>query len=455
MSYQTINPTSEEKVKVFQEHTDEQLEELIARAQSTYQNDWSRRTLAERKAVLKNAVSILRKERSDFARLLTLEMGKLLQEAGGEVDLSADILDYYADNAEKFLAPKQLKVDEGEAIVENAPLGVIFCVEPWNFPYYQLARVAGPNLMVGNTLVVKHAPNVPQSALAFEKLFFDAGAPAGVYTNAFLSNEQAAVAIADKRIRGVALTGSERAGSAVGAEAGKALKKSTMELGGSDAFIVLDDADMDIAIKWGVWGRMNNAGQCCIGAKRFILDEKIADVFIDRFSEELEKLVPGDPADDKTTLGPLCTQSALELVEKQIKAAIDGGAKAIMGGRRMERHGYFLEPTILTNIDPKNPAYYQEFFAPVALIFRVKNEDEAIKLANDSPYGLGGTVITKDVEHGKRVARQIDTGMVFINQATWTAPNLPFGGVKNSGFGRELSELGIGEFVNKKLIRTT
>ena len=359
------------------------------------------------------------------------------------MDLSADILDYYADNAEKFLAAKQLKVDEGEAIVENAPLGVIFCVEPWNFPYYQLARVAAPNLMVGNTIIVKHAPNVPQSALAFEQLFLDAGAPAGVYANAFLSNEQAAGAIADKRIRGVALTGSERAGSAVAAEAGKALKKSTMELGGSDAFIVLDDADMDIAIKWGVWGKMNNTGQCCIAAKRFILDEKSADVFIDRFSKELEKLVPGDPADDKTTLGPLCTQSALELVQKQIKAAIDGGAKVLMGGKRMDRQGYFLEPTILTNIDFNNPAYYQEFFAPVALIFRVKNEDEAIKLANDSPYGLGGTVITKDVERGKRVARQIDTGMVFINRATWTAPGLPFGGVKNSGFGRELSELGI------------
>ena len=397
----------------------------------------------------------LRQRRTDFARLLTLEMGKLLRDAGGEVDLSADILDYYADNAEKFLAAKQLKVDEGEAIVENAPLGVIFCVEPWNFPYYQLARVAAPNLMVGNTIIVKHAPNVPQSALAFEQLFLDAGAPAGVYANAFLSNEQAAGAIADKRIRGVALTGSERAGSAVAAEAGKALKKSTMELGGSDAFIVLDDADMDIAIKWGVWGKMNNTGQCCIAAKRFILDEKSADVFIDRFSKELEKLVPGDPADDKTTLGPLCTQSALELVQKQIKAAIDGGAKVLMGGKRMDRQGYFLEPTILTNIDFNNPAYYQEFFAPVALMFRVKSEDEAIKLANDSPYGLGGTVITKDVEHGKRVARQIDTGMVFVNQATWTAPNLLFGGVKNSGFGRELSELGIGEFVNRKLIRTT
>ncbi len=228
MSYQTINPSNEEKVKVFPEHTDEQLEELIAQAQSTHQNDWSQRTLAGRKTILKNAASIMRKRRSDFARLLTLEMGKLLREAGEEVDLSADILDYYTDNAETFLAPKQLKVAEGEAIVENAPWGEIFCVEPWNFPYYQLARVVGPNLMLGNTLVVKHAPNVPQSALAFEKLLLDAGAPAGAYTNVFLSNEQAAVAIADKRIRGVALTGSERAGSAAAAEAGKAQKKSTM-----------------------------------------------------------------------------------------------------------------------------------------------------------------------------------------------------------------------------------
>ena len=380
-------------------------------------------------------------------------MGKLFREAQAEVELSADILDYYGDNAEKFLAPEKLKVDEGEAFIESEPLGVLFCVEPWNFPYYQLARVAGPNLMAGNTLIVKHAPNVPQCALAFEKLFLDAGAPVGAYTNVFLSNEQAATAIADKRTKGVALTGSERAGEAVAAEAGKALKKSTMELGGSDAFIVLDDADMDTAIKWGVWGRMNNTGHCCVAAKRFILHEKIADVFLDRFRKELETLVPGDPMDPKTTLGPLCTEGALHLVQKQIKTAVDGGARVALGGKRLDRPGYFLEPTILTNITPENPAFHQEFFAPVALIFRVKDEKEAIKLANDSPYGLGGSVITKDIERGKRVARQIETGMVFINKATWTAPNLPFGGVKNSGYGRELSDLGIGEFVNKKLIR--
>jgi succinate-semialdehyde dehydrogenase / glutarate-semialdehyde dehydrogenase len=453
MAYQTINPYTEELVKSFKEHTDAQLEAIIAQSEEIYENDWSLRSLAERKAILKKAASILREKLDEFAKPITLEMGKLFQEARGEVELSADILDYYADNAEKFLAPEKLKVKEGEAFVESEPLGVLFCVEPWNFPYYQLARVAGPNLMVGNTLIVKHAPNVPQCALAFEKLFLDAGAPAGAYTNVFLSNEQAAKAIADTRIKGVALTGSERAGAAVASEAGQALKKSTMELGGSDAFIVLDDADLDTAVKWGVWGRMNNTGQCCVAAKRFILHEKIADVFLDRFKKELEKLVPGDPMDPKTTLGPLCTSGALELIQKQIKTAVDSGAKVSLGGKRLDRPGYFLQPTILTNISPQNPAFHQEFFAPVALIFRVKDEKEAINLANDSPYGLGGSVITKDIERGKRIARQIETGMVFINKATWTAPDLPFGGVKNSGYGRELSDLGIGEFVNKKLIR--
>ena len=453
MPYQTINPFTEEVVKTFKEHTDAELEKIIQTAHNTYEDDWSVRSLAERKRVVSKAASILRDNMDGFAKLVTLEMGKLFREAQAEVKLSADILDYYADQAETFLAPQKLPVKQGEAMIESAPMGVIFCVEPWNFPYYQLARVAGPNLMAGNTLIVKHAPNVPQCALAFEKLFLDAGAPRGAYTNVFLSNEQAATAVADPRIKGVALTGSERAGAAVASEAGQALKKSTMELGGSDAFIVLDDADLDTAIKWAVWGRVNNAGQCCVAAKRFVLDEKIADPFLKRFRDEFQKLVPGDPFDSKTTLGPLCTAAALELVLQQIKDAVDHGAKVLVGGKRLERPGYFLAPTILTNIRPDNPAYRQEFFAPVALVFSVNGEREAVRLANDSPYGLGGTVITRDTERGKRVARQIDTGMVWINEATWTAPELPFGGVKNSGYGRELSQLGIGEFVNKKLIR--
>ncbi len=453
MEYQTINPFTEELIKTFPEHTDAQLQEIIAKAESVYECDWRLRTLDERKAVVKNAATILREKLDAFAKPITLEMGKLYREAQAEVNLSADILDYYADNAETFLAPRKLNVAEGEAFVESEPLGVLFCVEPWNFPYYQLARVAGPHLMAGNVLIVKHAPSVPQCALAFEKLFLDAGAPEGAYTNVFISNEQAAKAVADPRIKGVALTGSERAGSAVAAEAGQALKKTTMELGGSDAFIVLDDADMDTAVKWGVWGRMNNTGECCVAAKRFILHEKIADTFLERFKKELEALVPGDPMGSKTTLGPLCSKGALELVLKQIKTAVDGGAKVLLGGKRLNRPGYFLEPTILTDITPENPAFPVEFFAPVAMIFRVKNDKEAIELANNSPYGLGGSVITRDVERGKRIARQIETGMVFINRATWTAPDLPFGGMKNSGYGRELSDLGISEFVNKKLIR--
>jgi succinate-semialdehyde dehydrogenase/glutarate-semialdehyde dehydrogenase len=453
MAYETINPYTEELLKTFENHTDVQLQQIIAQADETYRNTWSLKSLPERKVILKKAAALLREQIDEFAAYVTLEMGKLFKEAKGEVELSADILDYYADNAEAFLAPVKLAVSEGEAYTESAPLGVLFCVEPWNFPYYQLARVAGPNLMLGNTLIVKHSPNVPQCALAFEKLFMDAGAPVGAYTNVFLSNEQSANAIADRRIKGVALTGSERAGTAVASEAGKALKKSTMELGGSDAFIVLDDANMDEAVKWGVWGRMNNTGQCCVAAKRFILDEKIADVFLDRFSAELEKLKAGDPMEASTTLGPLCTKGAMELIEAQIAAAVDGGATISLGGRRMDRLGYFLEPTILEDIAPANTAYYQEFFAPVALIFRVNGEAAAIKLANDSPYGLGGSIFTTDIERGKRVARQIETGMVFINRATWTAPDLPFGGVKNSGYGRELSDLGISEFVNKKLIR--
>jgi succinate-semialdehyde dehydrogenase / glutarate-semialdehyde dehydrogenase len=369
VAYQTINPYTETLVKTFTEHTDAQLEAIIAKAGEAYQNDWSLRSLAGRKVIVKKAASILREKLDEFAKPITMEMGKLFREAQGEVKLSADILDYYADNAEKFLAPRKLKLDEGEALIENAPLGVLFCVEPWNFPYYQLARVAGPNLMAANTLIVKHAENVPQCALAFEKLFLDAGAPAGVWTSVFVSHGRAAAVIADKRIKGVALPGSERAGAAVASEAGQALKKSTMELGGSDAFIVLDDADMDTAVKWGVWGRMNNTGQCCVAAKRFILHEKIADAFLDRFQKELKKLVPGDPMDPKTTLGPLCTEGALHLVQEQIQTAVDGGAKVLLGGKRLDRPGYFLDPTILTNITPANPAFHQEFFAPVALIF--------------------------------------------------------------------------------------
>ena len=301
--------------------------------------------------------------------------------------------------------------------------------------------------------MVKHAGCVPQCAIAFEKLWLDAGAPAGVYTNLLISHEQVDRVIDDPRIKGVALTGSVEAGKRVAARAGQNLKKSTMELGGSDAFVVLEDADLEKTVQWAVWGKMNNTGQCCVAAKRFIVVEELADRFLEQFQKALSALKPGDPMDEATTLGPLSTEAALLQILGQVKGAVAGGATVVMGGKRIDRPGSFMEPTILTNIKPGNPAFREEFFGPVALLFRVKNEDEAVALANDSDFGLGGSVFTRDIARGKRVASRIDTGMVFINHPTWTTADLPFGGIKNSGYGRELSRMGIQEFVNKKLIR--
>ena len=451
MAYESVNPYNGKRTKQFAEHTGAELEIAVAQAQACFKT-WQTTTFAERAAVLSKAALILRSRAEEFASLITLEMGKLIAESRGEVALSADIIDYYAQHAEEFLAPQQLVPHSGEATIESSPIGVLFGIEPWNFPYYQLARFVAPNLMAGNVVMVKHAPSVPQCALAFVALFKEAGAPDGAYTNLFLSNDQAESLIDDPRIKGVALTGSERAGSVVAAQAGKNLKKSTMELGGSDAFIVLEDAELDKTVEWAVWGRMNNTGQCCVAAKRFIVVDNIADQFITKFQAALETLTPGDPMDSSTTLGPLCSESALLNLLDQVKRSVAAGARLIMGGSRVDRTGAFMQPSILTDIKKGTPAYVEEFFGPVALFFRVANEEEAIVLANDSKYGLGGSVFTADIERGKSVASRIDTGMVFVNHPTWTAPELPFGGVKNSGYGRELSSLGIQEFVNKKLV---
>jgi succinate-semialdehyde dehydrogenase/glutarate-semialdehyde dehydrogenase len=307
--------------------------------------------------------------------------------------------------------------------------------------------------MAGNVVMVKHAGSVPQCAIAFEKLWLEAGAPAGAYTNLLISFDQVAKVIDDPRIKGVALTGSVEAGKIVAARAGKNLKKTTMELGGSDAFIVLEDADLEKTVKWAVWAKMNNTGQCCVAGKRFIVVEELADRFLDKFQTALAALKPGDPMDKATTLAPLSTEAALVKLLGQVNQAVAKGATVVMGGKRINRPGAFMQPTILTNIKPGNPAFREEFFGPVALFFRVKNEDEAVALANDSDFGLGGSVFTKDVERGKRVASRVDTGMMFVNHPTWTLPDLPFGGIKNSGYGRELSSMGIQEFVNKKLVR--
>jgi succinate-semialdehyde dehydrogenase/glutarate-semialdehyde dehydrogenase len=405
--------------------------------------------------VVAKAAVLLRARVDEFARPVTLEMGKRIDEARGEVALSADILDYYAKNAKRFLAPQRLKPSSGEAEVVSTPLGVLFGVQPWNFPYYQLARFAAPNLMAGNVVMVKHAGCVPQCAIAFEKLWLEAGAPAGAYTNLLISHDQVNQVIDDPRIKGIALTGGVDAARSVAARAGQNVKKTTMELGGNDAFIVLADADLDQTVTWAVWAKMNNTGQCCVAAKRLIVVEEVADRFLTKFQTALAAFQPGDPMDQATTLGPLSTEAALVQLLDQVERAVAKGATVVMGGKRIDRPGSFMQPTILTDIKPGNPAFREEFFGPVALFFRVKNEDEAIALANDSDFGLGGSVFTADVARGKKVARRIDTGMVFINHPTWTASDLPFGGIKNSGYGRELSSMGIQEFVNKKLVRVS
>jgi succinate-semialdehyde dehydrogenase / glutarate-semialdehyde dehydrogenase len=453
MAYQSINPATGTLVKNFDELTDRQLEAKLAAAAKCFQS-WKQTSFADRTAIIAKAAEILHSKADAFAQIMTLEMGKRISEARGEVEFSSNILAYYARNAERFLAPAKLNPSIGEAHMESSPIGVVFCVEPWNFPYYQLARVAGPHLMAGNVLVVKHAGCVPQCAIAFEKLLLDAGAPVGLYTNLLISHAQSDIVIDDPRVKGVALTGSVPAGRDIAARAGKNLKPSSMELGGSDAFIVLEDADLDHTIKWAVWGRMYNTGQTCCAAKRFIVVDKLADQFLERFSAALGALKAGDPKDETTALGPLSSEGALLQLLAQVKQAVAHGAKVLIGGKRIDRPGSYMEPTILTEIKPDNPAFRDEFFGPVAMFFRVKDEDAAIALANDSDFGLGGSVFTRDAARGKRVASLIDTGMMFINNISWSDAELPFGGVKDSGYGRELGDMGIQQFVNKKLVRT-
>ncbi len=452
MSYQSINPFDNKTIKSFKELTDQQLEEKLALAVSCFAT-WKTKSYDERAKVIHQAARLLHEQADHFAHIMTLEMGKRISEAKGEVEFSSKILDYYAKNAERFLADVKLNPEHGIGHMESSPIGVVFCVEPWNFPYYQLARIAGPHLMAGNTVLVKHAGNVPQCAIAFEKLLLDAGAPAGLYTNLMISHTQSGALIDDRRVKGVALTGSTAAGRVIAAAAGKALKPSSMELGGSDAFIVLDDADMERTIKWALWGRMYNCGQTCCAAKRFIVVEAVADTFLAAFTSAMAALKAGDPMDETTTMGPLSSEAALLQLLAQVDVAVKHGARIALGGQREDRPGAFMQPTILTHVEPANPAFSDEFIGPVAMFFRVKDEAAAIALANDSDFGLGGSVFTKDLARGKRVASAVETGMMFINNISWSDADLPFGGIKDTGYGRELGDMGIQEFVNKKLVR--
>src|SRR6202167_426116 len=411
--YRSVNPATGEVLKTFTEHTDQEMFDALATADKAFVS-WGGRPIDERAKIISRAAKLLLERKSELAKLATLEMGKRIAESRGEVELSAAILQYFADHAAEFLAPKSFKSAMGEAHLEFSPVGVLLSIQPWNYPYYQLSRFVGPHLMSGNVMLLKHAPGVPQCAVAFEQVLKDAGVPKGVYTNLFISNDQSGALIDDPRVKAIALTGSERAGEALASRAGKNLKKSTMELGESDAFVVLDDADLEHTVAMAILGRFGNNGQTCIGAKRFIVVKSMLDKFLPQFIAAAKKLKLGDPLDETVTLGPLSSDGALELILRQIQEATSHGAQIALGGRRAGEVGAFLEPTILTNVTPDNPAYKQEFFGPVALVLPAKDEDEAIAIANDSPFGLGGSVYTTDIERGKRVASRIEAGMVFI-----------------------------------------
>ncbi|MCF9033740.1 NAD-dependent succinate-semialdehyde dehydrogenase [Acinetobacter nectaris] len=457
MPFATTNPYTGEVIKTFPDATDAEIQQAITDADQAFQS-WRLSSFKTRSEILTKAASILRQDIETYAQLLTLEMGKILSEGRAEVELCAKIFDYYAKNAEHLLAPQKippLSPEDGESIVSHEPLGVILAIEPWNFPFYQITRILAPQLSVGNTLLLKHASNVPQCALIFEKLMLDAGLPKGAFINLFLPHNKIEDVLKDSRVHGVALTGSEAAGAIVAQTAAKYLKKSTLELGGADALIVLADADLDKTVKWAVFGRHWNAGQVCIASKRIIIDESIYDEFLEKYIAGVAALKAGDPKSSDTQLAPLSSQKAADNIQQQVKNAIKNGATAQEVGEPVPKQGAFVQPTILTNITPENPAYYEEFFGPISMIFKAKNEDDAIRIANDSNFGLGGSVFTTDPEHGQKVAEKISTGMVFVNHPTGTKSHIPFGGIRRSGYGRELFDLGLKEFVNHKVISIT
>ncbi|KLD76708.1 succinate-semialdehyde dehydrogenase [Xanthomonas hyacinthi DSM 19077] len=454
MAYATRNPYTGELLASFPEATDEAVLAAIGAADAAFQQ-WKNASFAERAKVMHAAAQLLRADVRGYAQLLTLEMGKLIGEAEAEVTLSADIFEYYAVNAARLLTPEPLSVADpagGEAMVVHEPLGVLLAIEPWNFPYYQIARIIAPQLSAGNTVLLKHASNVPQCAARFEALMAEAGLPAGGFANLYATRTQVETILNDPRVHGVALTGSEGAGAIVAAQAAKALKKSTMELGGADAFVVLADAELDKTVKWAVFGRHWNGGQVCVSSKRMIVVQEVYAEFLRRYSEGVAALKAGDPMDAATTLAPLSSQGAADELRRQIAAAVAHGATATEVGPPVPTQGAFVQPTILTDVTPDNPAYHQEFFGPVSMLFKAQDEDDAVRIANDSPFGLGGSVFTADTARGVAVARRVSTGMVFVNHPTMVKADLPFGGVRRSGYGRELIGLGIKEFVNHKLI---
>ncbi|MDV6034861.1 MAG: NAD-dependent succinate-semialdehyde dehydrogenase [Phycisphaera sp. RhM] len=451
MTIASINPATNQTIREFTPLSKDDVIAAVSTAETAYQ-DWRRETFADRQRCLLRFAELLRADADEYARTITLDMGKRISESQYEIEYCANIAEFYANNAERFLADQPMEVEGVDAYLHYEPLGVVMGVMPWNFPFYQVVRFATPNIMAGNTVMVKHASNVPQCAKTIEELFSRCGLPEGVYTNLFIPSEFVELIVSDSRVQGISLTGSEPAGAAVAALAGKNLKRSVLELGGNDPFIVLEDADLEDVIPQAVKGRIVNAGQSCVASKRFIVVEAVADEFLTGFKEQLSELKMGDPMDEATTLAPLSSEDAAAKLQNQVQASIDAGATVLLGGDRPDREGAYFNPTLLTGVTPEIPTFDQELFGPVATVYVVEDEAAAIELANRSSYGLGGSVFTADIQRGRRVAEQIETGMVFINQPTRSQAELPFGGIKNSGYGRELSHLGILEFVNKKLI---
>jgi succinate-semialdehyde dehydrogenase / glutarate-semialdehyde dehydrogenase len=452
VEYQVTNPATGVVEKKFPTASDAEIASAIERSDQAFRS-WSTTSLEARAALIHRVADLYAERADELAALITREMGKTVAEAVDEVEYSVDIYRYYADQGPTLLADEPLdSTSGGKAFVRKAPIGPLLGIMPWNYPYYQVARFAGPNLIAGNTILLKHATQCPESALAMEQVFHDAGLPADAYINVFASHEQAATIIADPRIRGVSVTGSERAGTAVASLAGKHLKKVVLELGGSDAFIVLDTDRLADVVKDAVGARMENAGQACNAAKRFIVTEPLYDDFVAQMTAEMAQLTVGDPTDPATAYGPLSSEAAASGLLAQIQDAIDKGATVHTGGRRLDRPGAFVEATVLTDVTPEMRAYYEELFGPVAVVYKVKDAEEALALANDSPFGLGGAVYHSDPSVALDIANRLDTGMVWVNEPQGGGPELPFGGTKRSGVGRELGPYGIDEFINRKLI---
>ncbi|MDY6806228.1 MAG: NAD-dependent succinate-semialdehyde dehydrogenase [Cyanobacteriota bacterium] len=452
MPIATINPATGETVKTFEPEADAAIESKLELAAKTYR-EYRRTSFQERARWLEKAAEILERDSEKFGKIMTLEMGKTLSSAIAEAKKCALVCRYYAENAAKFLADVPGETDASKCFVRYQPLGPILAVMPWNFPFWQVFRFAAPALMAGNVGLLKHASNVPQCALAIEEIFKEAGFPEGSFQTLLIGSNKVAKVIEDDRVKAATLTGSEPAGASLASLAGKNIKKTVLELGGSDPFIVLESADIEAAISTGVSARMLNSGQSCIAAKRFILAEAIADEFIKGFQAKFEELKVGDPMDSETNLGPLATPDILKELDEQVQASVEKGAKLLTGGSLYaDRPGNFYPPTILTDIPPDCPAYRDEFFGPVALVFKVANIDEAIELANDTPFGLGASAWTTKTEESDRLISEIEAGAVFINGLVKSDPRLPFGGIKRSGYGRELAREGILEFVNAKTV---